>query len=451
MRKLFSEFTPVTAQQWKDQLTKDLKGIDFETLQWKTNNGIIIKPFYTAEDIKETKAPLFVTANWDICEHITVSDEKKANAKALAALKGGASGLSFYIHKKIDTTALLKNISLHHIYSQFFISNDALHILSDLKDYYGKVNEFEGKIKCFVNIDPLCLLAFYGEWHTNQSKDLLVVDQLVHIPVNVSLYQEAGANSVNELAIGLAHLNEYFNYLNEKKILSNKTLHFIFSVNGSFYNEIAKLRAFRKLVALLQEQYGVNFPIHIHGQTAQINKSSLDAYTNMLRTTTEGMSAVLGGCNSLSILSFNEGFEESSDFSSRISRNQQHILKEESYLDKVADISAGSYYIETLTDELAQKAWEQFKVIESKGGFIACIQNNFIQELISKDAAELLSEVKEGKITLVGVNKYHNIKEGAPSKVFMVKSKETTKPSFNRVKPIRLAYSFEEEKLNANS
>lgn len=451
MRKLFSEFTPVTAQQWKDQLIKDLKGIDFETLQWKTNNGITINPFYTAEDLKETKNPLFTTADWDICEHITVLDEKKANAKALAALKGGASGLSFYIHKKIDTKALLKDISLDYIYSQFFISNDAIHILTDLKDHYGKINEFEGKIKCFVNIDPLCLLGFYGEWHSNQSEDLLVVDHLAHIPVNVSLYQEAGANSVNELAVGLAHLNEYFNYLNEKKILTGKTLHFIFSVNGNFYNEIAKLRAFRKLVALLQMQYAVNFPIHIHSQTAQINKSSLDAYTNMLRTTTEGMSAVLGGCNSLSILSFNEGFEESSDFSSRISRNQQHILKEESYLNKVADISAGSYYIENLTDQIAEKAWEQFKVIENKGGFIACIQNNYIQEIISKDAAELLADTIEGRTTLVGVNKYQNIKEGAPSKVFMVKSKETTQPPYKRIKPIRLAHSFEEEKMNVKS
>lgn len=450
MNFLFKDFSPVTAQQWKEQIVKDLKGIDFEQLTWKTNNGITINPFYTAEDIKEKKLPVFTNGNWDVCEQITVTDEKKANTRALEALRGGASGLSFYIHKKIDTKVLLKDISLEHIYSQFFISNNALHVLTDLKDKYEKINEFEGKIKCFVNIDPLCLFGFYGEWHEDETQDLAVIEQLLHIPVNVSLYQEAGANTVNELAAGLAHLNEYFNYLEKKKLLKDKVLHFIFSVNGNFYNEIAKLRAFRKLVHLLQEQYSINFQVHLHAQTAQINKSSLDAYTNMLRTTTEAMSAVIGGCDSLAVLPFNEGFEEASDFSSRISRNQQHVLKEESYLNRVADISAGSYYVETLTDQLAEKAWEQFKHFESKGGFIECIKTNYLQELISKNAEEQLTEVKESKTVLVGVNKYQNAKEGSPSKVFMVKSKESNKPPYKRIKPIRLAASFEEEKVKVN-
>lgn len=451
MNSLFKDFSPFTTQQWKDQIVKDLKGIEFDQLKWKTNNGITINPFYTSEDLKENKPPLFSEADWDICEHINVTDEKTANQRALAALRGGASGLSFYIHKKINTAILLKDISLDHIYTQFFISNDALHILADLQHQYGKLNEFEGKIKCFVNIDPLCLFGFYGEWHEDQVKDLKVLEQLVHIPVNVSLYQEAGANTINELAAGLSHLNEYFNYLHDKQLLKNKTLHFIFSVNGNFYNEIAKLRAFRKLVNLLKEQYAVNFPIHIHAQTAQINKSSLDAYTNMLRTTTEAMSAVIGGCNSLSVLPFNEGFGQSSDFSSRIARNQQHILKEESYLNKVADISAGSYYIETITDEIAEKAWEQFKQIESRGGFIESIKTNYLQDLIAKDAVELLNEIKESKSVLVGVNKFQNAKENPPAKVFMVKSKESIQAPFKRIKPVRLAFSFEEEKIAAST
>jgi methylmalonyl-CoA mutase len=446
MNLLFKDFSPVTAQQWKEQVIKDLKGIDFEQLRWKTNNGITINPFYTAEDLKGTKQPLFTTQEWDICEQIMVADEKESNQRALRALQGGASGLSFYIHKKIDTKALLKDISLEHIYTQFFISNDALHVLDDLNGYYGKKNTFDGKLKCFVNIDPLCLLAFYGEWHENSGKDLSLLESLAHIPVNVSLYQEAGANTVNELATGLSHLNEYFNYLDNKKGLTGKTLHFTFSVNGDFYNEIAKFRAFRKIVNLLQEQYSVSLPVHIHAQTAQINKSSLDPYTNMLRTTTEAMSAIIGGCDSLSVLPFNEGFGKVNDFSSRIARNQQHILKDESYLDKVADISSGSYYIETLTDQLAEAAWEQFKLIESKGGFIKCIENSFIQDTISKDADLIMSQVEEGKMVLVGVNKFQNPKENEVDSAFKVKSKENSSPPFKRIKPIRLAYSFEQAK-----
>jgi methylmalonyl-CoA mutase len=446
MDKLFSEFSPATSAQWKEKIIKDLKGIDFEQLVWNTPNGFKVNPFYTPEDLKEAPSPLFSHNDWDICEQITVTDEKSANDRALRALEGGASGLCFYIHQKIDTAQLLKGISLEHIYSQFFISNDALHVLKDLQNHYGKTNEHDGKVKCFVNIDPLCLYSYYGEWHENKEKDLSVLDQLKHIPVNVSLYQEAGSNTVNELAIGLAHLNEYFNYLSEKKNLKNQPLHFIFSVGSDFFTEIAKFRAFRKLAALLMEQYSVTLPVHIHVQTSLINKSALDAYTNMLRTTTEAMSAVIGGCDSLAVLPFNEQFEVTSDFSSRISRNQQHILKEESYLNKVADMASGSYYIETLTEELCEHAWERFKEIEAKGGFMSCLESNFIQDLIAKDADYFKQQVKEGKMILVGVNKFQNPKETLKDLPSFVGG-ENDKTKIKSIRPIRLSEPFEKDKI----
>jgi methylmalonyl-CoA mutase len=450
MQKLFTDFNGTTASSWKEQIVKDLKGIDFSQLTWHTHNGISVNPFYSSEDLTQKANPVFTNSDWDICEQITVTDEKEANARALTALKGGASGVAFYIHKKIDTVTLIKNISLEHIYSQFFISNDALHVLADLKNYYGKINPLENKIKCFVNIDPICLFAYYGEWHDGEQKDLSVLEQLVHVPVNVSLYEEAGASTVNELAFGLAHTNEYFNYLTEKKQLLNRVLHFTFSVGPDFFTEIAKLRAFRKLIALLQQQYGTSFPVHIHVQTALIDKSMLDMNNNMLRTTTEAMSAVIGGANSLCVLPFNEGFETASEFSARIARNQQHILKDESYLNKVADISAGSYYVESITDALAERAWEQFKSIEAKGGFIACLKNNYIQTLISEGVSTLIHEVKEGKLVLVGVNKFQNKDE----KITLTTSSKTAtalKTDITPIRPIRLAKSFEAEKMKSDN
>jgi methylmalonyl-CoA mutase len=451
MEKLFSEFNGLTSAQWKAQIVKDLKGVDFDQLVWKTHNGFDVNPFYTAEDLKEVKSPLFTNSDWDICEQIMVADEKEANQRALKALESGASGLSFFINKKINLSVLLKDISLNHIYSQFNITNDALHVLKDLKTYYGKVNEYDGKIKCFVNIDPLHLFAFYGEWHDDQEKDLFIINKLQHIPVNIGLYEDAGASTVNELAIGLAHANEYFNYLSEQNGLKNKTLHFSFSVAPDFFAEIAKFRAFRKLIALLQEQYGTNFPIHIHAQTTMADKSSLDIYNNMLRTTTEAMSAVIGGVDSLCVLPYNEGFEKTSDFSSRIAINQQHILKDESYLNKVADIAAGSYYIESVTDSIAEKAWEQFKVIENNGGFIACLKNNFIQDLITQGANSLQQEFNEGKLVLVGVNKYENPKDSVRSEEFGVGSKSVNKRLITAIKPIRLAVEFENKRTSSNS
>lgn len=445
MQKLFTEFTPTTSAQWKEQLVKDLKGIDYNTLVWHTNSGIDIQPFYTKESLSSNPKPLFTHTDWDICEHIVVTDEKKANAQALKALEGGASGLVFFIHQKINTAALIKDISLEHIYSQFFIGHHALHVLTDLKTESSRTNPHDRKQKCFVTIDPLCFYAFDGGWRESQEKDLSILKELSHIPVNAGLYQEAGANTINELAISLSHLNENLNYLNNIQSLNNQTLHLSVSVGSDFFMEIAKLRAYRKLIAMVFKEYKISLPIHLHAQTTQLNTSSLDAYNNMLRTTTEGMSAVIGGCDSLNILPFNTGFEEATAFSSRIARNQQHILKEESYLNKSSDISAGSYYIETLTDTIAEKAWEQFKIIESKGGFIVCMKTNFIQNLISKDAEVLMEQVKEGKIVLVGVNKFQNIKEEI--KLKPNQQKEEMPSDIKKIRPIRLAESFEKQPL----
>jgi methylmalonyl-CoA mutase len=452
MKKLFSEFEGLSSAKWKEQIIKDLKGIDFNQLVWKTHNGFEVNPFYTAEDLKEKKEPLFYRRDWDVCETIMVTDEKEANARALKALEFGASGLAFHIHRKIDTALLIKNISLEHIYTSFNITNDALHVLEDLKAYYAKENPHDGKIKCFVNIDPLHLFAFFGEWHDGEEKDLSVLKDLRHIPVNISLYEEAGANTVNELAIGLAHLNEYFNYLSgNKTLLNKKCIHLRCSIAPDFFTEISKFRALRKLISLLKEQYNSDIPVHIHAQTAGADKSSMDIYNNMLRTTTEGMSAAIGGADSLSVLPYNEGFEKHSEFASRIAINQQHILKNESYLDKVTDIAAGSYYIESITDAVAEKAWEQFKLIESKGGFIACLKNNFIQDLIQNGAEDLKREFREGKLILVGVNKYENKTEKVHSPELTVRKKTESKTTVTPIKPIRLAGEIETQRTSTNT
>lgn len=407
MEKLFSEFNSLSEQQWKEQIIKDLKGAEYELLTWHTNNGFDVKPFYTGENT-ENKKPVFEFSDWDICEPIDVHDVKFANHQALQALKKGASGLVFNITKKVDTKTLLKDISLEHIYSQFNISNDALHVLHDLKSIYGKINPFDGKLKCFVNIDPIHLFAFYGEWHDSQEKDLSILKQLVHIPVNASLYQEAGSTQVNELAFTLAHCNDYLNYLNDSNSLNNKPIHITVSVGGDLFTEIAKLRALRKLIDLLQNAYGCKNELYLHTQTTMLNKSEKDAYTNLLRSTTEAMSAVIGGTNSLSIAGYDQLFNQANEFSSRMAINQQHILKDESYLNKVADMAAGSYYIEQLTDQLAHTAWEKFKELEAKGGFIACIKTKYIQEIINTDFNSLKENYKQQKSVLIGVNKYPN-------------------------------------------
>ncbi len=408
MQVLFNEFKPSTYAEWQQQISKDLKGEPFESLLWENENGFTIQPFYTAEQLSQVSSPSFTHSEWDICEHIVVSNEQQANKEALKALEGGASGLSFHIHKAIDTAALLKNISVEHIYTQFNISNDAIHLLTDLKEYDGKLNPFDNQQKCFIALDPLYLLAKYGEWHQSPEQDLATQLNRPYLNVNAALYYEAGAYATTQLGIMVAHLNEYLHFLTEQKANIPNCIHLTFSIGSSFFTELAKLKAARHLVNLVLQNYGVTATIHIHAQTGLFNKSNKDANTNLLRTTTESMSAVLGGCNSLATLPFNTGFETATEFSQRIARNQQHILKGESYLNQLADVSAGSYYIENLVQSLGEKAWGIFKAIENEGGFIKSFTSGLIQQRIQADFEAQQAAFTSGKKILVGVNKFQN-------------------------------------------
>jgi methylmalonyl-CoA mutase len=394
MQKLFTGFTPTTAAQWKEQLIKDLKGIDYNTLVWKTNAGIDVQPFYTKENLAGASQPVFTTSDWSICEFIKVDDEKIANDQALNALQNGASGLIFYITRPTNYPTLLNGISIEHIYSLFMIRKE---LESSLLSYLRTI---ERGNTCFVESDTLL------------SKQVVSITNGSAICINTSLYQEAGANTVHELGCSLAHINEYLHAASSDNMLAGiKTLHINLSVGGDFFMEIAKLRALRKLAGFLLTQYNSTAEIHINAQTTFINKSSTDRYNNMLRSTTEAMSASIGGANSILVLPFDIEFNPQNDFSSRMARNQQLILKDESYLNVVADISAGSYYIESLTETLCEKAWETFKDIEAKGGLSACMSSNYIQDMIAKDAEVLIQQFKEGKLVLVGVNKFQNKKE----------------------------------------
>lgn len=406
MQKLFTEFEPRTAQQWKEQLVKDLKGIDFNALMSKTNEGIDVQPFYTAENNDAKQEPIFTHNDWAICERIMVDDEKQANQQALVALSNGVSGLEFVITKQTNFDVLLKGILLQHIYSYFHLPQSQFANLDAALKNTGAGNN------CCINTDVIAHLCETGNWYTSEQNDFSSIKNNAVVAVNGTRYQEAGANAVNELSFLLAHLNEYLNFYSENQSLKSlKHIHLSVSVGGDFFKEIAKLRALRQLVQFLQKQYNVNLPIHIHGQTTSINKNELDSYNNLLRSTTEAMSASIGGCNSVTVLPYDSSFNSPSSFSLRMARNQQLILKEESYLNKIADMSAGSYYIESLTQSLCNKAWEAFKQIEAEGGFIKNVTNNQIQSIIEKDSTLLKQQFADGTLVLVGVNKYKNPNE----------------------------------------
>ncbi len=419
MEKLFSEFNAATAQDWKQQIIKDLKGADFEKLIWHNPNGFDVNPFYTSEDLIEKPTPLFTHADWEICSKINIDNERTANTNALKALTGGASSLIFFVSKKIDFAVLLNEISIEHIELNFELKYKDENFSSDFNSYLKKKNIDPEKINGSISFDVINLLVETGEEIALSAENTCV---------NASLYQNAGATQSFELACAIAQGHEYLSAQTEKS--NSKQFRFSIAIGPDFFGEIAKLRALRKLWTLIANEYKTNPEIKIHCETSLLNKSSLDANNNMLRTTTEGMSAVIGGCNSLTLNSYNAGFEMANDFSERMARNQQLIFKEESYLNKVADIGAGSYYVEKLTGEIAEKAWKEFKIMENKGGFIACLKSNYIQDKIHEQAADMIKQFKEEKIVLVGVNKFQNSKEKQEqrSKSKEVKDKNSITP-----------------------
>jgi len=402
MEKLFSEFKPANAADWKQQIVKDLKGGDLSKLSWQNPNGFEVRPFYTSEDVREEKGPLFAHTGWEICEEIRVSNEREANAKALKALRGGASALHFKLNRLVDLKVLLEEISIEHIELNFILNYPDVDFKTRIHSYLDEMNIASEKLNGSISFDAIARLAETGNWFTSEEVDR----DFGNAWVNASLYQDAGATQSFELACALAHAHEYLIKLDHKI-----KFRFTIGVGSDLFGEMAKLRALRKLWAIIAKEYKAEEEIYIHAVNSGINQSSLDAYNNMLRTTTEGMSAVLGGCNSLTLEAYNRSFESATDFSERIARNQQMIFKEESYLDKVADVGAGSYYIESLTDEIAAKAWEEFKIIESKGGFIACLRSDHIQQRIKEQAESLINQFREEKIVLVGVNKFQNKQE----------------------------------------
>lgn len=412
MEKLLQDFKPVSAREWEEKILKDLKCSSIEELIWHTPEGIDIRPFYNHEHITHiSHGHLFHHTNFDTVQYIPVftHSSEEINENIIKSLNGGASGIHLEFYQKHNFPECFNNISLPHIYSNIHISFDALDLLHTYKDIYLQENEYTKTKNCFIHIDPIFLFEKFGEWHHNRQKDFEILLELNHIPINAVLYKESGANAVQELAYTLAHLNEYLLFLEQNQQLSKyKYIHINVSVGSSFFTEISKLRALRLLVQHLLKEYNHKAHIHIHAQTTLINKSYLDIYNNLIRTTTEAMSAVFGGADSISILPFDFPFNKISDFSLRMARNQLIIMKEESYLNKTAEAAAGSFYVENYTHQLVQSAYEKFLSVEKQNGLIPLLENNTIQSEVRQSFDAQLQKYIENKEILIGINKYPN-------------------------------------------
>jgi len=268
----------------------------------------------------------------------------------------------------------------------------------------------------------------------------------------MSLYQNAGANIVQQLAYGLAHVNEYLNHFNNEDLSQNSNITPTFKVacGTNYFFEISKLRALRKLYAVLAKEYGIKNTCHIIAMPSKRNKTLYDYNVNMLRTTTECMSAILGGADTIYNLPYDVLYHKNNEFAERISRNQLLILKAESHFDTVSNPADGTYYIEILTNELAEKALQLFKEIEASGGFLKQLKEGIIQKKIDDSAQKEQKQFDAKELVLVGTNNFINSMDAMKEQLELfpflkVKSRKTLiKPIIER----RLSETIEQERLN---
>ncbi|MEM9076910.1 MAG: methylmalonyl-CoA mutase subunit beta [Bacteroidota bacterium] len=450
---LFDEFPQVSAQQWKQKIQYDLKGADYnETLVWESPEGIKVKPFYHAEDLDKSWVPSQEIEKWHIAQSMYVTDTSKANQKANDVLSKGVESLIFTIPTvKINLIDLLEGINLSKVPIHFkfeFFPTEPLKLL--LSNVQGK------NAQLYFHIDPIGNLAKTGNWHQSQQEDLLTLLELSElvsaqnkvstITINSTVYQNAGANIVQQLAYTLAHANEYAYRLKSKL----QAPIFNVSVGGNYFFEIAKIRALRWLWSTLAKEYSVDEKCHIIATPSKRNKTLYDYNVNMLRTTSECMSAVLGGADTVCNLSYDALYHKDNEFAERIARNQLVLLKEESYFEENANATEGAYYIEHLTRQLAEKALALFKQIETSGGFLDALFKGKIQKKIKESAEKEQTLFEEGQTTLVGTNKYENPKDRMKDdlELYPFLKKRSEKTQIVPIIETRWAEELEQKRLN---
>ena len=481
--KLFTEFPPVPTEQWEEVITADLKGADYERkLVWRTGEGFNVRPYYRAENLEGirflgSQAGEFPYVRgtrahnrWRVHQTIEVKCPKEANAEALKLLNSGVDSLGFSIANEgfsaADLDQLLAEIHIPAIEMTFcgahtgriaglvldklekeglaaeahvaFCIDPLVKGLSQKGDFCSPDGE-----KCFAKIASLIE-------RTREYKHIRIVT------VSAGIFANAGSTIVEELAFALAAGNDYLARLTDAGLSANvaaRKLRFSFSVTSNYFMEIAKFRAARMLWANIVKGYNPEKKcagkMMIHARTADWNQTVYDPYVNMLRGTTEAMSAAIAGVHSLEVTPFDASFEDPTEFSKRIARNVELLLKHESHFDQVVDPAGGSYYVENLTQSIAAEAWKLFLEIEEKGGYTAAYKAGYIKERIEASAAAKDKAIATRRQILLGANQYPNFTEVAGKEITGEAVTRKTAEG-NTLAPYRGAMAFEAMRLHVD-
>ena len=484
--KLFTEFPPVTTEQWEEVINADLKGADYQKkLIWRTAEGFDVRPYYRAEDLKGIKylgsecgqfpyvRGTKCCNKWRIHENIHVKADgiKEANSVALRAIDAGADSIEFYLPGPMQAQQvadLMSGIDLNAIELVFsgIICPELIEKVLSVAD--AKKADPE-KFRVFFSFDPIMwYLSLTGEFPQDPSGKIyfdfiagLVRNNAKYpkarfVLVSGDTFHNSGSTIVQELAFTLAAGHEYLAGLMETGLTVDqaaKAMRFSMAVSSNYFMEIAKFRAARILWANIVEAYkpecGCSGKMLAHAVTSRWNMTAYDPYVNMLRGTTEAMSASIAGVHSLEVLPFDAPYESPTEFSSRIARNVQLLLKHESHFDNIVDPAGGSYYIETLTQSIAEQAWKLFIEVEDKGGYIAAFKSGFITDAVKASADAKDKAVATRRTILLGTNQYPNFTELAGKEVSI---EDVTAPEGNSnvLRPYRGGMAFEQLRLHVD-
>lgn len=480
--KLFSQFPPVSTEKWEEVITADLKGADYQKkLVWRTSEGFNVRPYYRAEDLKgieylgksSGEFP-YVRGNrcnnhWHIHETIRVEEVKQANARAQHAVEAGAESIGFELTGELSAQQvadLLSGIDLNRT-ELVFSGKKVRSVFSAVLAVADAKKADPNKFRAMFAIDPMIKkLSLKGELNCSETecKCFTTIAGLVKskerypkvrvVNVTGETFHNSGSTITQELAFTLAAGHEYVVRLMEAGLSAEeaaKSIRFSMAVSSNYFMEMAKFRAGRMLWSNIMNSYtnGCARKMFTHAVTSKWNVTAYDPYVNMLRGTTEAMSASLAGVHSLEVLPFDAGYENPTEFSSRIARNVQLLLKHETHFDSVVDPAGGSYYIETLTQSIAEEAWKLFKEIEARGGYIAAFRDGFIPDAVKAAADAKDSAIATRKIILLGTNQYPNFNEVADKAI--TESDVTPEASDKKVlRPYRGGMAFEQLRLHVD-
>jgi methylmalonyl-CoA mutase len=462
---LFPEFPPVSAQQWIDKVTADLKGAPFgKKMIWKTGEGFDVNPFYCAEDIEglATTASLpgefpyvrgtKISNSWLVRQDIDVTDCKSANEKAKGLVAGnGVTSLGFHLKggevSEANIALLLDGICPEKTELNFKTCNrkavELIDILSELfKTKGADAIKCKGSVAYNPYKRPLLDGSILGGNWVNEATAVVKAGKALPgyrvLAVDACVLNDAGSYITQELGYALSWGSDLIVKLSDAGLPVEavaKKIKFNFGISSNYFMEIAKFRAARWLWAKIVKSFqpacdclpgccgdgdgscACACKMKTHARTSAWNLTAFDAYVNLLRTQTETMSAAIAGVDSIAVLPYDEVFRTPDDFSERIAHNQQLLLKEECHFDKVADPAAGSYYIETLTQSLADAAWKLFLEVEDKGGFTVAVNSGEVQQSVNESNNARRKMVATRRLSLLGTNQYPNFTETAGSKI----------------------------------